>query len=113
MNSFLAYTDKQSYYPNEIINIYSHYPGPTSYTNISTSINFQSVFNSWTTNQKTTIIKQNNSLKVILNQTNSTPGILLPKIKVFSTGSITYTGSLFVDDNIYKLTTNVINNMLN
>ena len=33
--------------------------------------------------------------------------------KVFSTGSITYTGSLFVDDNIYKLTTNVINNMLN
>jgi hypothetical protein len=33
--------------------------------------------------------------------------------KVFSTGSITYTGSLFVDNNIYKLTTNVINNMLN
>ena len=63
MNSFLGYTDKQSYYPNEIINIYSHYPGATSYTDISKSINFQSVFNSWTTNQKTTIIKQNNSLK--------------------------------------------------
>lgn len=84
MNSFLAYTDKQSYYPNEIINIYSHYPETTSYTDISTSINFQSVFNSWTTNQKTTIIKQNNLLKVILNQTNSTPGILLSKIKVLS-----------------------------
>ena len=83
MNSFLAYTDKQSYYPNEIINIYSHYPGATSYTDIST-INFQSVFNSWTTNQKTTIIKQNNFLKVIINQTTSTPGILLSKIKVLS-----------------------------
>ena len=84
MNSFLAYTDKQSYYPNEIINIYSHYPGSISYTNTSSSINFQSVFNSWTTNQKTTIIKQNNSLKVIINQTTSTPGILLSKIKVLS-----------------------------
>jgi len=32
--------------------------------------------------------------------------------KLFSTGSITYTGSLFVDDNINKLTRNVIIDML-
>jgi len=32
--------------------------------------------------------------------------------KVFSTGSITYTGSLFVDDSILLLTMNVIKDMM-
>jgi hypothetical protein len=47
-------------------------------------INFKSTINLWTPNQNTQIIIKKNSLKVILNQTTSTPGILLPNIKVLS-----------------------------
>jgi hypothetical protein len=48
------------------------------------SIDFNSTINLWIPNQKTQIIKKKNSLKVILNQTTSTPGVLLPNIKVLS-----------------------------
>jgi len=75
MDNFLAYTNKQSYYSNETINIYTHYPS---------LINFQNTFNMWIPNQKITIIKQDNSLKIILNQITSTPGILLSKVKIIS-----------------------------
>lgn len=48
------------------------------------SIDFKSTIDLWIPNQKTQIIKKKNSLKVILNQTKSTPGVLLPNIKVLS-----------------------------
>jgi hypothetical protein len=72
-------------------------------------------------NSKYIIAKSNDNFCNMIWKDNedgkSSPSGLQPsasgRSKVFSTGSITYTGSLFVDDNIYKLTTNVINNMLN
>ena len=52
--------------------------------NETNTINFESIINLFIPNQNTQIIKKNNSLKVILNQTISTPGVLLSNIKVLS-----------------------------
>lgn len=72
MDRILGYLDKQSYLAGDEVKIYSHYPA---------DINFIDVSNSWLCNQKVTIEK-NFNITIRINQNNSTPGILLPNIKI-------------------------------
>ena len=70
MNTLLAYSEKQSYFPSETINLFIHTPS---------KYGFSDTINNIFPNQNVKIKKTNNNgdctLKCILNQITSTPGI--------------------------------------
>ncbi len=73
MNTLLAYTKSTSYYPGELVELYTHYPS---------TIGWDEIFTKVKPNQKVSLDISYNRIKCTINQSNSTPGLVWNKISV-------------------------------
>lgn len=71
MNTLLAYSKKQSYFPGDTVNLFIHSPSKFGFAN---------TINNIFPNQNVSLFKTNNNddytLKCVINQSSSTPGIV-------------------------------------
>lgn len=73
MNTLLAYTKSHSYFSDESIELYSHFPS---------TFNYSKLFDSVKPNQNVLVSPTYNSIDCIIKQTNSTPGVVWEKIPI-------------------------------